>query len=130
MGLNRQMRRQEQRQKMREWVRDGTAERVRKLSVNGITHNDLEAYHKKGYEEGYLYASEAFFKQMYAAIAKELIDAGNEKEEILSFLHNVDRRFTVIFDADDEIEDIFNAIGVRINVAKSFDRINEVVVNE
>ena len=128
--MNRQMRRQQERQKLREWVRDGTAERVRKLSVNGITHEDLQTYHKKGYEEGYLYASEAFFKQMYAAIAKELIEAGNDKEEILSFLHNVDRRFSVIFDADDEIQDVFDQIGVRINVAKSFDRINEVIIDE
>ena len=128
--MNRQMRRQQERQKLREWVRDGTAERVRKLSVNGITHEDLQAYHKKGYEEGYLFASEAFFKQMYAAIAKELIEAGNDKEEILSFLHNVDRRFSVIFDADDEIQDVFDQIGVRINVAKSFDRINEVIIDE
>ena len=115
---------------MKEWVRDGTAERVRKLSQNGITQQDLNDAHKKGYEEGYLFASEAFFKQMYAAIAKELIDAGNDKEEILSFLHSVDRRFAVIFDADDEIQDVFDAIGVRINVLKSFDRINEVIVNE
>ena len=128
--MNRQMRRQQERQKMREWVRDGTAEKVRKLSVNGITQQDLNEYHKKGYEEGYLYASEAFFKQMYASIAKELIDAGNSKEEILSFLHSVDRRFSVIFDADDEIQDVFDSIGVRINVAKSFDRINEVIINE
>ena len=131
-AMNRAMRRQQQREKMREWVRDGTAERVRKLSQNGITHNDLEEYHKKGYEEGYLYASEAFFKQMYAAIAKELIEAGNGTDEIVSFLHQVDRRFTVIFDADDEIEEIFNTIGVRLNIAKdaTIDRINEVIVNE
>ena len=129
-ALNRQMRRQQQREKMREWVRDGTAERVRKLSQNGITHQDLEQYRKEGYEEGYLYASENFFKQMYAAIAQELLSAGNSTEEIVSFLHNVDRRFAVIFDADDEIEEIFNTTGVRINVAKSFDRINEVTVNE
>lgn len=131
MGMNRQMRRKQEREKMREWVRDGTAERVRKLSQSGITQQDLNEYHKKGYEEGYLYASEAFFKQMYAAISKELIEAGNPTEEILQFLHHVDRRFTVIFDADEEIEDIFNSIGVRINVAKgAIDRINEVTVNE
>jgi hypothetical protein len=59
-----------QKQKMKEWVRDGTAERVRKLSQNGITQEDLNEYHKKGYEEGYLYASEAFLKKIYAAIAR------------------------------------------------------------
>lgn len=130
MGANRQMRRQQAREQMRQWVRDGTAERVRKLSVNGITPEDYEKVRREGYEEGYLYASEAFFKQMYAAIAKELIDAGNSTEEIVSFLHQVDRRFAIMFDADEEIDDVFNAIGVRLNIAKSFDRINEVIINE
>ena len=116
MGLNRQMRRQQTRQKMREWVRDGTAEKVRKLSTNGITPQDMEEAHKKGYEEGYLYASTAFMKKMYAAIAKELIEAGNAKEEIYMFIHNVDQRFAVMFDADDEIDDVFNQIGVRMNL--------------
>ena len=116
MSLNRQMRRQQTRQKMQEWVRDGTAEKVRKLSVNGITVQDMEDAHKKGYEEGYLYASTAFMKKMYAAIAKELIEAGNQREEIYMFIHNVDQRFAVMFDADDEIDDVFNQIGVRMNL--------------
>ena len=115
-AVNRQFRRQQTRAKMREWVRDGTAEKVRKMSVNGITPDDLEAYHKKGYEEGYKYASTAFMKKMYAAIAKELIEAGNPKEEIYMFIHNVDQRFAVMFDADDEIDDVFNQIGVRMNL--------------
>ena len=116
MSVNRQFRRQEQRQKMREWVRDGTAERVRKLSMNGITPDDYEKARKDGYTEGYLYASTAFMKKMYAAIAKELIDAGNPKEEIFQFIHNVDQRFAVMFDADEEIDDVFNQIGIRMNL--------------
>ena len=115
-AVNRQFRRQQTREKMREWVRDGTAEKVRKLSVNGITVKDMEDAHKRGYEEGYLYASTAFMKKMYAAIAKELIEAGNPREEIYQFIHNVDQRFAVMFDADDEIEDAFNEIGVRMTL--------------
>jgi len=131
MGLNRQMRRQQTRQKMQEWVRDGTAERVRKLSVNGITADDLDTARKNGYEEGYRYASSAFFKVMYAAIAKELHEAGNSVEEIVSFLHEVDHRVAVMFDADEEIDEVFDLIGVRINVYdNSIDRISEVVKDE
>lgn len=116
MSVNRQFRRQEQRQKMREWVRDGTAERVRKLSVNGITAKDLDETYKKGYEDGYMKASSAFLKKMYAAMAKELIEAGNPKEDVYSFIHGVDHRFAVMFDADEEVEDVFNQIGVRMNL--------------
>ena len=114
MGANRAMRRRQQREKLQEWVRDGTAERVRKLSQNGITQQDLDEYHKKGYEEGYLYASTAFMKKMYAAIAKELIEAGNPKDDIYCFIHGVDQRFAVMFDADEEIQDVFDQIGVRM----------------
>ena len=108
MGVNRQFRRQEQRQKMREWVRDGTAERVRKLSVNGITPADYEKVRKDGYEEGFLYASECFLKTMYAAVAKELIAAGNDREEVVSFVKGVDHRFATMYDADEEINDVYN----------------------
>ena len=118
MGMNRQMRRHEQRQKMREWVRTGDAERVRILSQGGITPKDLEDAQKKGYEEGYMYAATNFFKQMYAAIAKSLWDAGNDKDEIISFLVDVDDRFSVIFDADEEIDEIYDLIGIKLNVAK------------
>ena len=119
MGVNRQFRRQEQRQKMRELVRDGKAERVRKLSVNGITPADYEQVRKDGYEEGFLYASECFLKTMYAAIAKELIQAGNDREEVVSFVKGVDHRFATMYDADEEINDVYDEIGVRFNVDRN-----------
>ena len=117
--MNRQFRRQQAREKMREWVRDGTAERVRKLSVNGITADDLDKARKDGYEEGYLYASECFLKKIYAAIAKELLTAGNARDDVVSFVQGVDHRFAVMFDADEEIDDVYNEIGVRFNVDRN-----------
>ena len=128
MSMNRAMRRKQVRTQMQEWARANESERVRRLTQNGITQKDLDDWHKKGYEEGYLFASTNFFKQMYAAITKELLDQGNSRDEIVLFLHAVDRRFSVIFDADDEIDEIYDQIGVRINVAKdNFDRISEVL---
>ena len=119
MGVNRQFRRQEQRQKMREWVRDGTAERVRKLSANGITPDDFEKVRKDSYQEGFMYASELFLKTMYAAIAKELIQAGNDREDVVSFVKGVDHRFATMYDADEEINAVYNEIGVRFNVDRN-----------
>ena len=119
MGVNRQFRRQEQRQKMREWVRDGTAERVRKLSANGITPDDFEKVRKDSYQEGFMYASELFLKTRYAAIAKELIQAGNDREEVVSFVKGVDHRFATMYDADEEINDVYDEIGVRFNVDRN-----------
>ena len=116
MGANRQMRRKQARQQMNDWIRTGTAEKVRRLNQGGITQDDLNDYHKRGYTEGYMYASTAFLKKMYAAIAKVLTDAGNSKEDVYSFIHDVDQRFAVMFDADEEVENVLNEIGVRINL--------------
>ena len=89
------------------------------LSVNGITPKDLDKYYKNGYEEGYLTASEAFFRKMYAAIAKELLEAGNDRDDVISFVQGVDHRFSVMFDAEEEIDDVYNEIGVRFNIDKN-----------
>lgn len=116
MGANRQMRRQQQRKQMNDWLRTGTAERVRRLNQGGITQDDLNDYHKKGYTEGYLYASTAFMKKMYAAMAKVLTEAGNSKEDVYSFIHSVDQKFAVMFDAEEEVQSVLDEIGVRINL--------------
>ena len=129
MGANRALRRQQEKARMKEWVRTGQAEKVKRLAINGITQKDLDEAFNDGYKKGYDFAGTAFFRQMYAAIAKELHEAGNDTEEILSFLHGVDHRFAVMFDADEEINEVFDLIGVRINVYNnnSIDRISEVV---
>ncbi len=122
MGANRQMRRRMQREQMHEWVRTGKAEKVRKLQQNGITQDDLDQYYNDGYREGYDYASTAFFRCMYAAIAKELHEAGNGTDEILSFLRNVDNRVATMFDADAEIDEVYQMLGVRLNISREIDR--------
>ena len=119
MGANRALRRKQTREKMQEWVRTGEAEKVRILSANGIRPQDLDEQYKKGYEEGWITASEAFLRKMYAAIAKELIEAGNDRDEVVSFVKGVDHRFAVMFDAEEEIEAVYDQIGVRFNVDRT-----------
>lgn len=116
MGTNRAMRRQQERNQIREWKQQGRYGQVMSLQRNGIQEKDLDAAYKNGYDDGYKYASTAFFKLMYAAIAKELHEAGNGTDEIIDFLHNVDHRVAVMFDADEEIDSVFDLIGVRMNV--------------
>ena len=119
MGANRALRRRQTREKMQEWVRTGEAEKVRMLSANGIRPQDLDESYKKGYEEGWITASEAFLRKMYAAMAKELLSAGNNRDEVVSFVKGVDHRFAVMFDAEEEIDDVYNEIGVRFNVDRN-----------
>lgn len=124
MGANRAIRRQQERNQIREWKEQGRYGQVLSLQRNGIKEKDLDSAYKNGYEEGYKYASTAFFKLMYAAMAKELHESGNTTDDIINFLHNVDHRVAVMFDADEEIQEIFDLIGVRMNVDKNaIDRI-------
>ena len=124
MGANRAIRRQQERNQIREWKSQGRYNQVMSLQRNGIKEKDLDTAFKNGYEEGYKYASTAFFRLMYAAIAKELYESENGADEIITFLQNVDHRVAVMFDADEAIEEIFNLIGVRMNVEiNAIDRI-------
>ena len=127
MGTNRAIRRQQERNQIREWKSQGRYAQVMSLQRNGIKERDLDTAYKNGYEEGYKYAAKAFFKQMYAAIAKELNEQGNGTDEIITFLQNVDHKFAVMFDADEEVREIFDLLGVRVNFdATQIDRIEVV----
>ena len=122
MGANRAMRRRMQRQQMHEWVRTGKAEKVQRLQKNGLTQQDLDEYYQDGYKDGYEFAATGFFKVMYAAIAQELHESGNGTDEILEFLRKVDSRVAVMFDADEEIDKVYEMLGVWLNVSKEIDR--------
>ena len=118
MGVNRAFRRQQEREQLRNWQRSGQKEKVLRIAQNGLTQKDLDEAYDNGYKNGYYSASKGFFKQMYAAIAKTLHEAGNPSDDIICFLKDVDQRFAVMFDADDEISEVFNLIGVTINVER------------
>lgn len=127
MGANRAMRRKQERDQIRAWKNAGQLEQVLSLQRNGITENDLNKAYKDGYNEGYMYAAEGFMRKMYAAMAKELIDAGNSRDDVISFVRGVDHRFAVMFDADEEIEDVYNLIGVHFNIDRTaIDRVQEI----
>jgi hypothetical protein len=128
MGANRSQRRRQEREQIREWNRLGNKERVLSLERNGITQKDLDKSYKDGYNSGYMDASEKFFRNIYAACAGELIDAGNNRDDVISFLRGVDHRFSVMYDDEEEIRKVYDAIGVRINVDKNdIERFREVV---
>ena len=127
-AVNRQQRRKQERDQIRAWKDQGRYGQVLSLQRNGITEKDLDQSYNDGYREGYLFASECFMKRMYAAIAQELIEAGNPKDDVITFLHGVDHRFSVIFDADDEIDRIYDAIGVKFIIDRN--AINRVEVTK
>lgn len=118
-AVNRQQRRKQERDQIRAWKDQGRYGQVLSLQRNGITQKDLDAAYNDGYKEGYLFSAEGFMKRMYAAIAMELIEAGNPKDDVISFMHGVDHRFSVIFDADEEIDKVYDNIGVRFVIDRN-----------
>ena len=119
MSMNRAQRRKQERDQLREWRTSGKAKQIMALQKNGITEEDLNNAYKDGYKEGYMYAAEGFMKKMYAAVAKELIENGSDKDAVVEFVKNVDHRFAVMFDADEEIADVYNMIGVNFNIDRN-----------
>jgi hypothetical protein len=119
MGANRALRRKQERETIRGWKEKNRYDQVLALQRNGIRQSDLDKAYNDGYEKGYLYASEAFLRKMYAAIAKELIEAKNSNEDVFSFIRGVDHRFAVMFDADEEIEEVYRQTGIHLNVDKN-----------
>jgi hypothetical protein len=119
MGMNRAQRRKQERDQLREWRTSGKAKQIMTLQKNGITEADLNNAYKDGYKEGYMYAAEGFMKKMYAAVAKELIENGSDKDAVVEFVKNVDHRFAVMFDADEEIADVYNMIGINFNIDRN-----------
>lgn len=127
MGANRAQRRRQEREQIREWKHKNQYERMMSFRKNGITENDLSDEYEKGYREGYMYSAELLLKKMYAAIATELLDSGNPKEDVIQFVVGVDHRFSLMFDADDEIDAVYDKIGVRFNVDRNaINRVEEI----
>lgn len=126
MSLNRQMRRQQERQAMREWVRMDDRQRAVQLAKNGITKEYADSEFTRGHRAGFEAGSHRSLMVVYAACVLELLDAGNSREEALSFLKAVDNRVLTSIDAEEDITEVFNRTGVHFEFKSNFDRIREV----
>lgn len=127
MGANRAQRRRQEREQMRDWMRMDKADQVLALQKNGITTEYLDQVREEGYRDGYMYASEKFLRKMYAAIAQVLMEAGNSNEDIITFVKETDHKFAVMFDAEDEIQRVYEQTGLYFNVDRNaLDRVQEV----
>ena len=125
-NMNRAMRRKQIRDQMHDWVRMGKAEQVQKLIRNGITQKDLDECYDKGHAEGFKSGTDKTLKTVYAGIVLEMLDAGNSREEAISFLKGVDERLIRSIDAGEDIEEVFDKTGVKLMLKDDFDRVREV----
>ena len=127
MGLNRQMRRKQERQTMREWVRSPDRVRMTQLAKNGITTEYADGEYRRGHKDGFEAGSSKTLKVVYAACVLELLDAGNSREEALSFLKAVDNRVLVSIDEQEDITEVFDRTGVWLELKNDVNRVQEVL---
>lgn len=123
MSLNRQMRRQQERQTMRDWMRMPEKDRMVRMAKNGITSEYADSEYKRGVKDGFQQGANRALKVIYAACVLELLDAGNTKDEALSFLKAVDARALISIDEKEDIDEVFKRTGVRLELKEDFDRV-------
>lgn len=122
MGANRAMRRREQ----REWMNKTPNEQQIHLIRNGITQKDLDEMYNKGYHDGYVKSGDEVVMAIYASIAKVLMDAGNTKDDLYSFLTDVDRYVVSSLSGADDIREVMNEYGLKLHFKNTLDRVEVV----
>lgn len=127
MSLNRAMRRKQERETMREWVRSPERVRMTKLAKNGITSEYADSEYKRGVKDGFQQGANRALKVVYAAAVLEMLDAGNSREEAISFLKALDNRALISIDEKEDIDEVFERTGVRLELKEDFNRVQEVV---
>ena len=126
MGLNRAMRRKQEREQVREWRSKGQMQQAVDMMQNGIQKKHLDAEWDSGHKAGFQAGADRTLRVVYAACVLELLDAGNSREEALSFLKAVDNRVLVSIDADEDITEVFNRTGVWLELKSDTNRVQEV----
>ena len=126
MGLNRAMRRKQVREQMHDWVRMGEMDKVRTLSKNGITLDDLNESYRKGHEDGYKAGTDKTLRTVYAGVVLLMLDTGADEATAISFLRDLDNRLITSISDGEDIEEVFDRTGVRLMLKEDFDRVKEV----
>lgn len=127
MGLNRAMRRKQVRDQIHDWVRMGEMEKVKALSKNGITQNDLKEAYRKGHDDGYKAGTDKTLRTVYAGVVLLMLDTGADNATAISFLRDLDNRLITSISEGEDIEEVFDRTGVRLMLKEDFDRVKEIV---
>lgn len=90
---------------------------------NGITAKDLKEEFQKGYGAGWEDGRERLYKTVLASICLVMDDRGVGSDEIIEFLHAVDNRVIISIDESEDIDEVFDRIGVELHFNRAMDRV-------
>lgn len=90
---------------------------------NGITAKDLEDEFKRGYGAGWVDGRERLYKCVLASMCLVMDDDGKTDDEVIDFLHKVDERVILSIDEKEDIEEVFDRMGIELRFKNVLDRI-------
>ena len=93
---------------------------------NGITAEDLEKEFKKGYGAGWNDGREKLYKSVLACICLVMNEDGYSDDDIIDFLHMIDNRVLVSIDEKDELDEVFERLGIELRFTNAVDRIERI----
>ena len=93
---------------------------------NGITEKDLAEEFRKGYGAGWEDGREILYKSVLACICLVMDEDGYDDDDIINFLHMVDNRVIVSIDEKEDLDEVFEKLGVELHFKNAVDRIERV----
>jgi len=89
---------------------------------NGITDKDLKEEFQRGYGAGWSDGRERLYKEVFAAICL-VMEEDFENDVIIDLLHAIDQRVQISIDVQEDLDEVFDRIGVKLNFKNTIDRV-------
>ena len=92
---------------------------------NGITEKDIKEEFHRGFGAGWKEGRERLYKEVFSSICLVMAE-DHSSEEIVDFLKAIDRRTQISIDANEDLDEVFERIGVQLDFKDDIDMVKEV----
>ena len=100
---------------------------MERIAQHGITPKDLQKAEEKAWRAGYMTASTALVKGLYAAMMLSLHELhGFGHKRLTEVLRKADDYLVTVIDSQELIDKVWDDMGIDIRINEGIDRIREV----
>ena len=92
---------------------------------NGVTEKDLAEEFKRGYGAGWSDGRDKLYKTILASICLVMDEDGYDSDDIIAFLRMVDNRVIISIDEKEDLDEVFERIGVELRFKNAVGRIEK-----
>ena len=89
---------------------------------NGITAENLKKEFQRGFSAGWTDGRERLYKEVFAAVCLVMQDT-HSMEEIADFLYAVDARTQISIDADEDLDEVLEKVGINLSFKDDTERV-------